>query len=552
MAFGKQHKLGIVLLLVLLAAGSLCIYAVWRDGNAAVIQNRSGPENSLPGDMNRRPEIPDQSSGGQFPHPNLTAKPDRTSSPGPPPNANQETTQQTAPPGGRLPVGTAKANASGVKCAPGLVAYAAIFLGLFLAGYWLLINKKVRVHPGDEAMLIVGLLGIGLLLRISAATLMEGHPFDIGLFKMWATAAANNLPRFYSNSGSCDYPPLYIYVLFLIGRIASLPALSPYFTLLLKLPSMAADIATAYLVYRLARKYHTPEIGIMLAAFYAFNPAVVINSIFWGQVDSFFTLMVVASLCLLAENRIGLAAALFATAVMMKPQGIIFLPVLGFELIRQKSFRKILGAMVCALSTALVITLPFSLNNGVLWIFRLFANTLSEYPYASVNAFNLFGLLGANYRSDAATLFLFSYHAWGLIFIVMITALAWFIYVKGNSRAFAPAAALLLIAGVFIFGARMHERYLFPAVALAILAFIYLGDRRLLLPALGFSATSYVNTQVVLFETLRGINAASYGPALIGASVLNVLLFTYLVKVLFDIAVLKKNCTFSKSCLKVK
>jgi hypothetical protein len=91
------------------------------------------------------------------------------------------------------------------------------------------------------------------------------------------------------------------------------------------------------------------------------------------------------------------------------------------------------------------------------------------------------------------------------------------------------------------FRRRMHERYLFPAVALAILAFIYLGDRRLLLPALGFSATSYVNTHVVLFETLRGINAALYGPALIGASVLNVLLFAYLVKVLIDIAVLKRT-----------
>jgi Gpi18-like mannosyltransferase len=126
----------------------------------------------------------------------------------------------------------------------------------------------------------------------------------------------------------------------------------------------------------------------------------------------------------------------------------------------------------------------------------------------------------------------------------MITALAWLIYIKGDSRALAPATALLLIAGVFIFGVRMHERYLFPAVALAILAFIYLGDRRLLLPVLGFSATSFINTHVILFKTLRGINAASDGPALIGASVLNVLLFAYLVKVLIDIAVLKRTAHF--------
>jgi Gpi18-like mannosyltransferase len=279
----------------------------------------------------------------------------------------------------------------------------------------------------------------------------------------------------------------------------------------------------------------------VLSAFYAFNPAVIINSTIWGQVDAFFTLIVAASIFALAENRIGLASALFAAAVMMKPQGIIFLPVLAFELLRQKSCMNLLKSVVIALGTAAAITLPFALNNGAPWIFRLFANTLSEYPYASVNAYNLFSLLGGNYTSDATTLFLFNDHSWGLILIVLITALGWFFYIKQHSRSFAPAVALLLIAGVFIFSTRMHERYLFPAVALAIMAFIYLRDRRLLLVALGFTATVYINTHTVFFETLKGINAAPYGPAMISASILNLLIFAYLVKVLFDIAVMKRT-----------
>ncbi|MCR4436885.1 MAG: hypothetical protein QHH06_14835 [Clostridiales bacterium] len=102
-------------------------------------------------------------------------------------------------------------------------------------------------------------------------------------------------------------------------------------------------------------------------------------------------------------------------------------------------------------------------------------------------------------------------------------------------------AALLQIAGVFTFSARMHERYLFPAVALSLLAFLYLRDKRLLLLAAGFSATVYLNTHSVLFGTLNGINSASYGPVLISTSLLNVLLFVYLVKVLADIAVRKRT-----------
>ena len=275
--------------------------------------------------------------------------------------------------------------------------------------------------------------------------------------------------------------------------------ISPYFILLLKLPSIIADIATSYFIYRLARKYLSTEISILASVFYIFNPAIFIDSTFWGQVDSFFTFLVVLSVFLLSEKKIGFSAALFTAAVLMKPQGIIFLPVLLFELIRERNLKSFLKVAASALITALVIILPFSFNQDPLWIFKLFSNTISEYPYASVNAFNFFSLLGANYTSNSATLLVFSYHTWGMIFIVIITAFSWFIYIKGNNRIFASVSALLQIVGVFTFSAGMHERYLFPAVALSILAFIYTRDKRLLILSMGLSATSYANIYSVLF-----------------------------------------------------
>ncbi|WP_003541515.1 hypothetical protein [Desulfotomaculum nigrificans] len=137
-------------------------------------------------------------------------------------------------------------------------------------------------------MLLRTLLVLGLLLRIAAAPWIKGHPFDVSLFKNWAISAAGDLTGFYVN-GSGDYPPFYIYILFIAGKVASIPALSQYFTLLIKLPSILADVTTAYLLYKLAIKYLSLETGLLVSAFYAFNPAVFINSTFWGQVDSFFT-----------------------------------------------------------------------------------------------------------------------------------------------------------------------------------------------------------------------------------------------------------------------
>jgi Gpi18-like mannosyltransferase len=447
-------------------------------------------------------------------------------------------------PNGTAPVQNAPIGASSAL-APQLLIYAAVFLVLVCVVCYLFTSRKLKINPDQAKMLIMTLLGAGLLLHISAATLMAGHPYDMNIFRNWATAAANNLFQVYASGRTSDYPPLYMYILFLIGKLASIPAISSYYPLLLKLPSIMADVATSYLIYRLARKYLSLELSILLAAFYIFNPAIFINSTFWGQVDSFFTLIVAGAVWALAEKRAVLAGALFTAAVLMKPQGIIFLPVLCFELVRQKNLEYFLQAAAGALGTAALVVLPFALHQDALWIFKLYAQTIGEYPYASINAFNLFSLLGANYKSDGAVWFFFSYHTWGLIFIVLVTAYSWFIYSKGKSMAFIPAAALMQIAGVFTLATGMHERYLFPAAALAILAGIYLRDKRFLVLAGGFSATIYINTHVILFGTMQGLNSGSYSPTLIITSLLNVLLLGYLGKVLFDIAVKKKICWFS-------
>lgn len=107
---------------------------------------------------------------------------------------------------------------------------------------------------------------------------------------------------------------------------------------------------------------------------------------------------------------------------------------------------------------------------------------------------------------------------------------------------YAAAAALIQIAGVFTFSVGMHERYLFPAAALSILAFIYIKDIRLLITSVGFSITSYINTHVVLFKALNGNTSfSSRSLCLILTSLLNVVLFCYLVKAMIDIAIRNKK-----------
>lgn len=520
MALIRKHLLKLSLSALLLLIGSLCISSLWHYGSNVQSSQTAVRGNSLAGESRQQlfSEHISPNSSNNSPTSGGFAKPGAKGS----------------NPSGSFPAGS-KGGGEQRNYVPQMIAYAVLFLILSLSGYYLIVKKKLKIQASQETFILFALLGIGFFLRMIMASSFSSHSSDLNLFKSWATAAANNLSGVYQGRGASDYPPLYIYVLAGLGKLGSIPALNPYYTLLLKLPSIIADLLTTGLLFKLAKKYLSLELCVLIAAFYAFNPAILINSAVWGQVDSFFTLLILSALVLLSEKRIGPAAVFFSAAVLMKPQGIIFLPVLFFELVRQKSLKSWLKVLGSGLVSAAIILLPFALNLGSLWIFKLFAGTLGEYPYASVNAFNFFSLLGKNFTADSAAFLGLSYHTWGMAAIVLLTLASWFFYSKGKSPEQAGAAALLLIAGVFTFSTRMHERYLFPAVALALLAYIYLRDNRLTLLALGFSITSYINTHYVLLKTLSGTHSITYGPLLVITSFLNVVLFVYLLKVLYEI-----------------
>jgi Gpi18-like mannosyltransferase len=549
----KKNKLKISLFFAVILSVFLCFYSIWNYQGSTNATNQNiltqhnfggggrstgqGPmgQDSISNPTQGKDMVPPNSASGSSQSNNMT-----------PPNFSYDSShgQGVKPHNGNMVGGVTSTNS---KSSSLLVTYSIIFLMAFVSLFYMFKQKKIKINPKNEKLLITSLLLIGLFLRISLGVLTEGH-MDLSLFKNWAASAANNFSGFYSGAKSSDYPPLYIYILFLVGKLVTIPVLSSYFTLIIKIPPILADIATAYLIYRLAKKYISLEISMLISAFYIFNSAIFINSVFWGQVDSFFTFIVVCSIVLMSEGKYALSYILFTAGVLMKPQGIIYLPVLFFEIVRQKKLKNFVISISIALITTLIVILPFSLNKGVTWIFNLFSSTVAEYPYASVNGFNFFSLIGKNYVNDSGTLFIFSYHTWGLIFIVATTLFSWFIYIKGNSRTFASLAALLQIAGVFTLSTRMHERYLFPAVALAILAFIYLKDKRLLLLGAGFSATVYMNTHCILFQTSNGANS-SFSPILMITSLLNVLLFAYLIKVSWDIAVRKKVFKINNTCI---
>ncbi len=451
----------------------------------------------------------------------------------------------------------------------GTLVFAAIAIGMFF--YWLMLRnddkaaakrkKKKTIAPINEKRVLSFvwlIIGIGLFVRLVAAIPAPGFENDIGLFRYWGTTAANDFVNTYNTLGSnIDYPPGYVYILGTCGFIAKILGLSNTvgYTLIIKLPAILADCGIAFFIYKFCKGRVPEKWTYFLVILWMANPLAIIDSTFWGQVDSVLTLALVIGLYFISEEKYLISAAVFGVAIMLKPQAIIVLPVLGYAVLKEikfKSFKMIMKgvgktalAVVVGLGTAIVVALPFALNvdmnndfmkesvtpvlemlhadgGGTLtkimtpfaWILSLFMGTAGHYDYACVNALNYFFALGGNWVKDSEPfLGIEAFKAmditWfkvGMAFIVLSALVTWFVYIvskKSKSLPFIAAATILLL--VANFGPRMHERYFFPAVIFLMIAAILRNNKLLFGLSVAASAFGFFTVLEVLVDLNLGV-----------------------------------------------
>lgn len=282
-----------------------------------------------------------------------------------------------------------------------------------------------------------------LLLRIILAYICPGHSTDMSCFSAWADMLyRDGFSSFYASEAFTDYPPGYMYILRFVGFIKSLYSYTAgQESIIIKMPAMLCDIIMGMLIFRIAKNNLTCEKAGLISIFYLFNPAVIVNSAVWGQVDSVYLLPLVGALLLINGGKIIFSFIAFAVSVIFKPQALIFTPVFLFsawEYIqngadKRRSAVTILMGTLSALAAAVILILPFGIKNTLLQ----YLDTLDSYSYATVNAFNLWGLLGMNWQElNSVTKII------GYAFIPLICIGAGFVYFKGekSSRHFTTAA----------------------------------------------------------------------------------------------------------------
>lgn len=348
------------------------------------------------------------------------------------------------------------------------------------------------------------LLLVALAVRAAFAMVVYGFPPDMACFAGWAKQAKDaGLFRMYFGGTYVDYPPGYLYVLALLGYLKSFLEIadgSPLLILFLKLPAIIADLALAFLFFCVGKERLGEEKALTVAALFALNPAIILDSALWGQVDSIFVLPLFVGVLLLVEGKPELSSFFFALSLLVKPQTLVFTPLWLFTFFERKSLTVFLRSLLVGMGTLLILSLPFSLPA----VFRIYRGALGTYKYATLNAFNSFALLGGNWVPDTQRVLFLSFREWGYVAVVGIVLFSAFLFFQGDRKKRFPVVALFLAFSTFLFVHRMHERYLFPALAFALLLYTFHPRRETLGIFLGLSGTFFVNVGLILLYSFFG------------------------------------------------
>jgi Gpi18-like mannosyltransferase len=345
-------------------------------------------------------------------------------------------------------------------------------------------------------------LALGISLRIVAAVKTASYPYDFATFYAWSEGVVQSGFRaFYGSQRFVDYPPGYMYVLYVVGELRHAFGFvqgSVGSAVLLKAPAIAADVAISFVLYRIGRERGTSQLGLLVATLYLLNPVVWLNSAMWGQVDSVFTLILLVAIWQLRKNAFTASGIWYAFAILIKPQALLFGPVFLFAPLRNKPLHAWGKMVFSGLLTFIIGVTPFALQQEPLWIYNLYKSTLSSYAYYSVNAFNLPALLGGNWQPLSESAILLSTMTLGLI-VIAAGLYAWYYRYSTKVEGY---IALWVIISVFLFAFKMHERYLFPALALIPLIWLWTQQVRWAWVFALISIAQLVNVGLIYIQSL--------------------------------------------------
>ncbi|MFO7870737.1 MAG: glycosyltransferase family 39 protein [Kiritimatiellia bacterium] len=276
-------------------------------------------------------------------------------------------------------------------------------------------------------------MALGLVLRLIPALTTVGTQDVLTWLSFRDSIVNSGLIGTYSSMPHFNHPPLVgLYLYFTNGLSGLIP-----FAFAIRLPAILADTGTAFLVYRLLKRYTDTRNALWSAVLVSLSPFLIPISGFHGNTDPVFVfLIVLAAYCLAVFKRPLTAGLVMGLALNVKIAPVLALPVFFFWI---RDWRERL--FFCGAVSAVVLT-----GYGPVVLAAPEETVGNIFYYGSFAGFWGVSLIGKwlGFWSQQMTLTF----RWGTLAVTVISAL---FMVRGRGNARRPEINLLASLGwVFV------------------------------------------------------------------------------------------------------
>lgn len=264
-----------------------------------------------------------------------------------------------------------------------LLSCAALFTAVMA---WLVARKRL---DWPHFIFVSALMVVAMYIRMSV--LDQGSPdYDAFLSKWVATFREHGFGAVAMEVGDYNLPYQYI-----LAGIAALPLHDLY---LIKLVSIAFDLALALVVMATVERFMQKRYGLVALATVLLLPTVWFNGAYWAQCDSLYVFFIISCLYAMLADRPVLSVTMLTLAFAFKIQTIFFFPMVLFGLLHKKY--KLRHALVFVAVYLLTVLPALLAGRGLMSALTIYMRQAAQYnDRLTQNAPNIYqffpgGMLG--------------------------------------------------------------------------------------------------------------------------------------------------------------
>jgi len=356
--------------------------------------------------------------------------------------------------------------------------------------------------------------------------------------RVWRVQAEQFVPMDRKAATPPNYPPLYVLARWVQVKVLRVVQGGDIFAntvaarLIMSTLSFVAELATAIGVMLLAWRVFGQRVGLIAGAVAWLFPPIMLNGVFWGQVDALILAPTVFAVWLMLRREWVWAGVCVGLAMMLKPQGVLLGPVVlfaGFALAKEAgpAWRQVIVRLakvgLAALAVIVVVAGAWMAAEGLAWLDRSYLMSFTEaFPYTTLKGFNVWyvDLLRLDARGAAEPMnsqvevWGISKDLWGrtalLGSLAAAAALSGWRYRRVELGVVVFAAIWLW--SIYIWPTRVHERFLIYCTPLVIV--LAVGSWRYLPALVGLIV---VGIAAHTWPLWLGTSAGAFSPRMVDA-----------------------------------